>query len=45
MLIYVCIGGVIGGYLGAKFLGKISSKWLHRIFGLFMIIAAVRMII
>ena len=24
---------------------KVSGKWLHRIFGLFMIIAAVRMIV
>jgi uncharacterized membrane protein YfcA len=45
MIIYVSIGGVIGGYVGAKFLSKISTKWLHRIFGIFMIIAAVRMII
>lgn len=45
MIIYVSIGGIIGGYLGAKFLCKLSSKWLHRIFGLFMIIASVRMIV
>jgi len=44
-IIYICIGGVIGGYLGAKFLSKISSKWLHKIFGAFMIVAAVRMIL
>jgi len=45
MIIYVSIGGMVGGYVGARFLKKISSKWLHRIFGAFMIIAAVRMII
>lgn len=44
-IIYVSIGGIVGGYLGAKFLGKISSKWLHKIFGIFMIVAAVRMIL
>lgn len=45
IVIYVSIGGVIGGYIGAKFLAKISSNWLHKIFGLFMIVAAVRMIL
>lgn len=45
IVIFVSIGGVIGGYIGAKCLAKISSHWLHKIFGLFMIIAAVRMII
>lgn len=39
------IGGVIGGTVGAKLLGKISSVWLHRIFGIFMLIAAVRLVI
>lgn len=42
--LYISIGGVIGGVIGAKFLSKISGKWLHRIFGFFMIAAAVRMI-
>ncbi|NLK21316.1 MAG: sulfite exporter TauE/SafE family protein [Epulopiscium sp.] len=44
-LLYVAIGGIIGGILGAKLLSRISSKWLHRIFGLFMIAASIRMII
>ncbi|MFI3175830.1 MAG: sulfite exporter TauE/SafE family protein [Bacillota bacterium] len=39
------IGGVIGGTIGAKLLGKISSVWLHRIFGIFMLVAAVRLVI
>lgn len=38
-------GGVVGGFLGAKLLNKVSGKWLHRIFGAFMIAAAVRMIL
>ena len=41
----VSIGGMIGGFIGARLLKKIPNKWLHRIFGLFMIAAAVKMII
>lgn len=36
-------GGIIGGRIGAKLLGKLSGLWLHRIFGLFLLAAAVRM--
>lgn len=43
-LLWISLGGTLGGYLGAKFLNKLSSKWLHRIFGLFMMIAAARMV-
>lgn len=43
-ILYVSLGGMIGGFIGAKMLRKISAAWLHRIFGLFMIVAAVRMI-
>lgn len=38
------IGGIAGGFVGAKALNKISSIWLHRIFGIAMIAAAVRMV-
>lgn len=41
----VSIGGMIGGFLGAKFLKKIPSKWLHKIFGVFMLLGAWRMIL
>jgi len=41
---YITLGGVIGGFIGAKLLSKFSSKWLHRIFGLVMIITGVRMV-
>lgn len=44
-LVFISIGGVAGGFLGAKLLTRISDKWLHRIFGLFMIFAAIRMIL
>ena len=39
------LGGVIGSIIGSKLLGKLSSKWLRRIFAIFMILAAIRMII
>ena len=42
---WVALGGVAGGFIGAKWLKKISGKWLHLIFGGFMIAAAVRMIL
>ena len=38
------LGGVVGGPVGAKLLSRFSGKWLHRIFGAFMLVAAVRMI-
>lgn len=41
--LYIALGGVIGGFLGAKLLRRFSSKSLHVIFGIFIIIAAVRM--
>lgn len=45
VILYVSIGGIIGGYLGSKFLNKLSGKALHKIFGLFMIAASIRMIL
>lgn len=43
--LYASLGGVIGGFIGAKLLNKLSGVWLHRIFGVFMIVAAIRMIL
>ncbi len=40
----VSIGGTVGGILGAKLLNRLSFGAIHKIFGLFMIIAAVRMV-
>ena len=45
IVLYVSIGGAVGGFMGAKLLKKLSAKWLHKIFGLFMIAAAIRMIL
>ena len=38
------IGGVVGGFVGAKLLSKLTFGAIHKIFGLFMIAAAVRMV-
>lgn len=43
--LWASAGGVLGGFLGARLLNKVSGTWLHRIFGLFMLAAAVRMIL
>jgi len=43
--LFVSIGGVIGGLIGAKLLAKLSAAWLHKAFGLFMVAAAVRMLL
>lgn len=45
IVLFVSLGGMVGGFIGAKFLNKIPTKWLHKIFGTFMIVAAVRMIL
>jgi len=44
-LVCVSVGGVLGGYIGAKLLNKLSDARLHKLFGLFMIAAAIRMIL
>jgi len=43
--IFAAIGGIIGGFIGAVFLKKIPSNILRIAFGIFMLIAAVRMVI
>ena len=45
LTVRVTIGGVAGGYLGAKLLGKCPENVLRKIFGAFMIISAIRMLI
>lgn len=37
--------GIIGGYLGAKLLNYIPSTYLRKFFGIFMIVAGVRMVL
>lgn len=45
LTVKVMIGGVVGGYIGAKILDKCPSNILRKIFALFMIAAAIRMIL
>jgi len=40
----VVLGGMAGGYLGAKLLNICPSKVLRKIFGVFMILASIRML-
>lgn len=42
---FIVLGGVIGSFAGARFLKEVSSKSLKRIFAVFILIAAVRMVI
>jgi hypothetical protein len=41
----IALGSTVGGYIGAKILYKIPIKILRKIFGIIMIIAAVRIFI
>ncbi len=43
--IIVMFGGVLGGFIGAKLLNKLSSNSLRKMFGIFMIVAALRLVI
>ena len=43
--LWASAGGLAGGFVGAKLLNRVSGIWLHRIFGAFMLAAAVRMIL
>ena len=42
--LWVSLGGLTGGLIGAKLLSKLSSGIVRKIFGSFMIIAALRMV-
>ena len=45
LVILISIGGIIGGFIGAKFLNKISTRKLKILFGVCMIISAVKIIL
>lgn len=45
LALWASAGGLAGGLVGAKLLTKVSGLWLHRIFGAFMLAAAVRLIL
>lgn len=40
----ITLGGVLGSYFGSKSLTRFSANYLRKIFGIFMIIAAIRMV-
>ena len=44
-VLWITAGGIPGGFAGAMLLTKLSSKWIHKLFGAFMITAAIRMIL
>ncbi len=41
----VILGGMVGSYFGSRALTRFSASYLRKIFGAFMIIAAIRMVI
>ncbi|RBP68357.1 hypothetical protein DES36_103119 [Alkalibaculum bacchi] len=45
LIIRVALGSVIGGMVGAKLLCNISNTLIRKIFGIVMIISAVRMLL
>lgn len=44
-VLYVSLGGVAGGFTGARLLNKFSAGWLHKLFGFFIAGAAIKMIL
>jgi len=43
-VVFVSLGGVVGGLIGARVLKKLSAGWLNMLFGLLMAAGAVRML-
>ncbi|MCL1884597.1 MAG: sulfite exporter TauE/SafE family protein [Defluviitaleaceae bacterium] len=43
-LIFVSLGGVCGGVIGAKLLSRLAGWWLNILFGLFLGAGAIRML-
>jgi len=43
-VLWVSVGGVTGGIVGAKLLNKLAGMWLNILFGAFLITGAVRML-
>ena len=42
--LFVSLGGVVGGFVGAKILGKIPKRWLKILFGGVIMVTAFKMI-
>lgn len=45
LTVKVILGGITGGYIGARLLNICPAKWLRKIFAVFMIFAALRMMV
>lgn len=45
LIIRVTLGGMVGGYIGARLLNKCPDKLLRKIFAIFMAAAGIRMIL
>jgi uncharacterized membrane protein YfcA len=43
-VMWVSLGGMAGGVAGANLLNKLTSKWLHKLFAVFLAAAALRSI-
>ncbi|MCL2365181.1 MAG: sulfite exporter TauE/SafE family protein [Defluviitaleaceae bacterium] len=43
-VLFVSLGGMVGGVIGAKVLKKLSAAWLNILFGLFLAAGAIRML-
>ena len=43
LLLWASIGGAAGGFIGAKLLPKIPAKYLKKVFGVVLVITAIRM--
>ncbi len=44
LALLVSCGGVVGGFIGAKVLSRLSGGAIRKIFGAFMVVAAIRMV-
>jgi len=44
-LFVACLGGILGSFIGAKLLKRFSGDTIRKIFGCFIMVAAVRMVL
>lgn len=45
LALYTTLGSIMGAYIGSRLLSQLSISSLRRLFGCFMIIAAIRMVL
>ena len=43
--LWITLGGMVGSFFGSRSLTRFSSDYLRKIFGVFMILAAIRMVL